>query len=571
MTRERAAICERCNTRTTVLYSAVLSVWDWSSNDLSEYEARSIFKGSDWCDMGDINDYGSESKISQTEKLAPVLEGVRHDGPAWEKTSFSRSTERVGAEQERQDQDRVSDISVIGPLKLTSTSNSKPGCLVLDDDTEQAPANNEAGNGLTSEIMSDGKRRGVNETHSNGTEQSVRGGLRSLTAEGSDVVDVPSGRNSAGEDNATNLAESSCFLGGVPRQRGDDAERPGLSTESRRNNSPEKTSSALLLVEGQAHDEQGGAARTKSCTTQLKDSQQGGRERTSLGNTRGTSTIELASQAENIGEFHALLREAMQQSDAELAAEKESACTFKRQLSLPALTEYSPHHKCGSPPETLQPVTSTSNIAEDCYRKDCGSDGTDFVSDADHMDAPSPASAPPVPLSETTQGQWVRYVSPEGHPYLYNEMTGSSRWADPSEEELLQTDRTNVGIAVTTAVDTGRGAVDKVAETERADYNDEDGGTDGTGSIDVDEEERGNVVEEVDSACTCEASQTSQDTSDPDARWSDIRVCLKYLSPLIGTVTCVTILQLKLNRKDFLHLALSFPQRYGSMFGRSWS
>ena len=145
MTRERAAICERCNTRTTVLYSAVLSVWDWSSNDLSEYEARSIFKGSDWCDMGDINDYGSESKISQTEKLAPVLEGVRHDGPAWEKTSFSRSTERVGAEQERQDQDRVSDISVIGPLKLTSTSNSKPGCLVLDDDTEQAPANNCSG------------------------------------------------------------------------------------------------------------------------------------------------------------------------------------------------------------------------------------------------------------------------------------------------------------------------------------------------------------------------------------------------------------------------------------------
>lgn len=466
----------------------------------------------DMNDMAGTNEYGSEPKIPPTEKLAPVLERVRDDGPAWEKTSVSRSTERVSADEERQHQDRTSGVSAVGPLPSTSTSNSKADLSVFDDDTEQAPENNEAGSGLTHEIMSDGKRRGVNETcsHTGSMEQSSRGELRSLTAEGSDAVDEPSNRNSAAQDDATSLAESSCFLGGVPRQRGDDAKRPGLSTERRRSDSTQNTTSALLLVEEHAHSAQSGDAHGKDCTTQLDNAQQGGRaERTPLVNTR--SRTEQASQGENIGDFHALLREAMQQSDAELAAEKESACTFKRQLFLPALIDNSPPHQCSSPSETLQPVTATSNSAEDYYRKDCGSGGSDCVSRAAHMDAPLPDSAPPVPLPETSQGQWVRYVSPEGHPYLYNEVTDSSRWADPSEAELLQAH---------TAVDIAIAEVNDVAEAKRADSNDEDKGTDDTinRSIDADREERGKGAEEGDSACTFEASQTSQDASDPDAR-----------------------------------------------------
>lgn len=462
--------------------------------------------------MAGTNEYGSEPKIPPTEKLAPVLERVRDDGPAWEKTSVSRSTELVGAEQERQHQDRASDVSAADPLTSTSTSNSKADLSVFGDDTEQAPAHNEAGSGLiTNEIMSDGKRRGVNETclHTDSMEQSSRVELHCLAAEGSDAVDEPSHRNSAGQDNGTSMAKSSCFLGGVPRQRGDDAKLPGLSTERRRSDSTENTTRELLLVEEHAHSSaQIGDAHTNDCTTQLDDTQQGGRaERAPLANTR--SRTEPASQGEGIGDFHALLREAMQQSDAELAAEKESVCTFKRQLSLPALIDNSPPHQCSSPPETLQSVTATSNCAEDCSRKDCGSGGSDCVSNAAHVDAPSLASAPPVSLTETSQGQWIRYVSPEGHPYLYNEVTGSSRWADSSEEELLQAH---------TAVDIAVARVDNGAEAKRADSNDEDRGTDDTRSIDADREERGKVAEEGDSACTLEASQTSQDISDPDAR-----------------------------------------------------
>lgn len=463
--------------------------------------------------MAGTNDFRSAPKIPLPEKHAPVLEeGDRDDGPAWEKTSFSRSTARVSAEQERQDQDRATDVSAIGPLTLTSTSNSKPD---FDDDTEQAPSNNEVGSGQTNERMYTCERRGIDETcsHSSSMEQSAGGGLRSLTSEGSDAVDVPSCRNSAGQDNESISAESSCFRDGVPRQRGDDGERPGLSMEFGQSDSPENTTSALLLVEDSVE-------RTRSCTTQLDGSQQGGRaELTSLAKARGTT--EQTSQGESIGDFHAMLREAMQQSDAELAAEKESACTFKRQLSLPAFIEHPRTHQCGSPPETLQPATSRSNIAEGCYPKDCGSGGTDCVSSAAHMDAPLPASAAPVSLSETTQGQWVRYVSPEGHAYLYNEVTGSSQWADPTQEEPHQTHKA-VNTAVDTAVDTGvgirRGTVDIVAEAERADSNDENAGTDGTFSLDTDREERANVAEESGSAYTFEASQTSQDTSDPDAR-----------------------------------------------------
>lgn len=461
--------------------------------------------------MAGINDFGSESKIPLTEKHAPVLEeGDRDDGPAWEKTSFPRSTERVCAEEERQDQDPASDVSATGPLTMTSTSNSKPD---FDDDTEQAPANNEVGSGQTNERMYTCERLRINETYSHSInssmEQSAGGGLRSLASEGSDEVDVPSRRKSGGQDNGTSWAESSCFPGGVSRQGEDDGERPGLSMDCGRSDSPENTTSALLVVENSVK-------RTRSCTTQLDGSQQGGRaELTSLANARGVT--EQASQGEHIGEFHALLREAMQQSDAELAAEKESACTFKRQLSLPAFIEHSRPHQCGSPPEALQSATSTPNIAEDCYLKDCGSGGTDCVSSAAHMDAPLPASAAPVSLSETTQGKWVRYVSPEGYAYLYNEVTGSSQWADPSEEELHQAHKA-VHTAADTGVGTGRGAVNNMAEAEKADVNDEDTGVVGTGSLDTDREERANVAEEGGSAHTIEASQTSQDTSDPDAR-----------------------------------------------------
>lgn len=475
--------------------------------------------------------HGSESRIppAAAEKLAPIFEGleaVQHDGPAWEKKTFSRpSTERISVEQEREH--RVSNVSAIVPLTLPSRSNSEPDLLVLDKDDQQQPPANEAGsslptagNGLTHESLSPSKRGCVvSGTHS--IEQSAHDAVLSPTAEGGDAVALPPPRNDVPpttcrspveQNNATSLADSSRSLDGVPRQRGDDAinRRPGPSTECRRSESPESPTSALLLEEGQANGAHGGAEFTKSCTTQLDDSsQQAGGARhasTSVANTP-SGAAEQASKGENMGDFHALLREAMQQSDAELAAEKESANTFKRQLSLPALAEHSPPNQYGGPGEpTIQPVTITSNIAEGCCRKYSGSGGSDCVSSASRVDEPTLSSAPPAPLPETTQGEWVRYISPEGHPYLYNDVTGGSRWVDPSEEE------------VHTAADTGRSAASKVTETERTGYHDKDRGMDGTGSVEVNGEGREQLAEEGGSVATFDASQTSQDTSDPDAR-----------------------------------------------------
>eukprot|EP00752_Nemacystus_decipiens_P011913 g10564.t1 len=112
------------------------------------------------------------------------------------------------------------------------------------------------------------------------------------------------------------------------------------------------------------------------------------------------------------------------------------------------------------------------------------------------------------------ESQWVRYLSPEGYPYLYDEVTGESVWVVSGEDEA-QSPQTEEPSG-----DTTDGREHWTQGDARQTLGERDGHKDLLGTARMEEGERSTTVHpaEGESVGTCEVSQWSQDTSGPDAR-----------------------------------------------------
>lgn len=109
------------------------------------------------------------------------------------------------------------------------------------------------------------------------------------------------------------------------------------------------------------------------------------------------------------------------------------------------------------------------------------------------------------------EDQWTRYVSPEGYPYLYNAATGDSEWILENEQESIEEGGFRALPAVTITEDGGRPESPKGASSDKNEGMSVDGGAGGDG--------RHKETTDGGSVGTCDVSHSSQDTTDPDARW----------------------------------------------------
>lgn len=221
--------------------------------------------------------------------------------------------------------------------------------------------------------------------------------------------------------------------------------------------------------------------------------------------------------------FQELLLAAMRQSDAERAQDRESARNFRRfrQPSPLEQQEGIVHPPIVSTPAKTQPPTATSSSASDrgeveCIRGDSVCIANDVtVESADPSSASlalTPPSKPDAVKPGVVERQWVRYLSPEGYAYLYDEVTGESEWVVSGEEETQpQSPQTE---------DATSGAMNGDSENTGHVFGEQDRRKDLLVTACIETGERSAIAHPVEgeSVGTCEASPWSQDTSDPDAR-----------------------------------------------------
>ncbi|CAM9812249.1 unnamed protein product, partial [Ectocarpus sp. 12 AP-2014] len=138
------------------------------------------------------------------------------------------------------------------------------------------------------------------------------------------------------------------------------------------------------------------------------------------------------------------------------------------------------------------------------------------------IDPRLPLTFPPFPEPKVVARQWVRYVSPEGYPYLYDEVTGDSEWVVSDEGEgIIEENEQQASVAQAPTGVTNGGAAQGEPGNRGADLSagEKEAGPDGTASTKMGGQGLKTFTSaENDSVGTCEVSQWSQDTSDPDAR-----------------------------------------------------
>lgn len=116
---------------------------------------------------------------------------------------------------------------------------------------------------------------------------------------------------------------------------------------------------------------------------------------------------------------------------------------------------------------------------------------------------------------EDDSDPWVTYISPEGYPYVYNPVTGESKWITESEKGSVQTSNP-------AEVDTASTPVEHSGSRSR--QIDRNGGSRYPSPVDVGShdavgQEKREAIPETQSNSTWETSDCSKETIDPDTRW----------------------------------------------------
>lgn len=220
-------------------------------------------------------------------------------------------------------------------------------------------------------------------------------------------------------------------------------------------------------------------------------------------------------------DFEELLAEAIQQSDAERAQDKEDASNFAMLQNSSLEKQLQKDLRNGTPGRT-QPAKN--NIADDrACDNDYDHDGhgqSDTKHDTTEVTIPTIESGLPPALPATTlesnpvRHQWVQYISPEGYPYLYDEVTGDSKWAVPGEQEETESDQ-SLQVQQPSSVKASRDSGSTVYTLRNREEQ-----MHPHGNTDAKEEGKGETActAENSSVSTCDVSQWSQETSGPDAR-----------------------------------------------------
>lgn len=239
------------------------------------------------------------------------------------------------------------------------------------------------------------------------------------------------------------------------------------------------------------------------------------------------ATSEQSLEQGSLAGFQELLQAAMRQSDAERAQDRESARNFRRIRQAPPLEQLQvpvDQPITSTSAETQKPTTTScsANVRSEaeCIPADSTGVGSDVAVESADLPSSSLALAatpqPDVAQPVVVERQWVRYLSPEGYPYLYDEVTGESEWAasgewggqSPQTEEPTRDATTTSGEVHGEPGDTSHAFGE---QDESKDLHD-------TACIEAGERSTMAYPAEGESVDTCEVSQWSQDTSGPDAR-----------------------------------------------------
>lgn len=246
--------------------------------------------------------------------------------------------------------------------------------------------------------------------------------------------------------------------------------------------------------------------------------------------------------ARNDEDFHGLIEAAMRKSDAERSADKEAVRAFRALQPTAPFQQTDPHpasrnNPSSTPKQQVSPVVSPTKPAallhpetlatSSSARDRCdgsgherggiepvvvGSAATAIVeaasTDVSSTPALHPIGEPTTPLSEE---RWVRYVSPEGYPYLYNAVTGDSQWVVVESEEEEE------GACDTIEVASGSAAGKWYDEQGRV-CNNQKGRADVNGGVGTANKGTGKAMDEAESVDTCAVSQSSQGASGTDFR-----------------------------------------------------
>lgn len=218
------------------------------------------------------------------------------------------------------------------------------------------------------------------------------------------------------------------------------------------------------------------------------------------------------------GDFEELLAEAMRQSDAERAQDRQDANIFVmlQSSSLQEQQQNILHHSTSA---HTQPAGSTtaSDRTSDCdierelsYTKH----DTDQVAIATTDYQTSSALSAPIAHPEAIRRQWIEYISPEGYPYLHDEVTGESKWVVSGEQEDGERDQRFQ------AQEPAYGEESREPRSTQCTIRSRDGQVDphGTANVKVEGKQETTYAAERSSVSTCDVSQWSQETSGPDAR-----------------------------------------------------
>lgn len=125
-----------------------------------------------------------------------------------------------------------------------------------------------------------------------------------------------------------------------------------------------------------------------------------------------------------------------------------------------------------------------------------------------------------VEASEDDSGPWVTYISPEGYPYVYNPVTGESKWVAESEKGSTQIHDPAKADSVSTPAEHSGSTSRNINGSGGCGY---PSPIDGDSHDIVGQEKRGSIPE-IQSNRTWEASPSSKETIDPDTRWVTIDV-----------------------------------------------
>lgn len=468
----------------------------------------------------------SERAISKTlcaTDLVPGTEAVPSGGPAWEGQLLPKAAACavVGC------QETVSGTScAMQPAEVQLGSISKPDhhlLPLLEDAHQEMHEVKELGEDPASTDARDGsfvKLDGLNETdcagkadslevqvaNSHGNDKGPQGSPREITASADDTHST--GLVGFGNLNADEVS--------------DDLSTGNIKfVESPKENCLEGVNGSTA---SQAED---GRAATTHCiieSTTDEDIVKYGDNRTQAAET----DMERSDDADT---FEEILKEAMRQSDAERAEDRKYASAFQRMKQSAPLQRHhdiSPHQsgwtlEPNSPTKLAAAESPASSCDQNEHRQRSGAErNTKEEGTPTGIDSRLPLTFPPVPEPKVVARQWVRYVSPEGYPYLYDEVTGDSEWVVSDEGEgIIEENEQQASMAQAPTGVTNGGAAQGEPGNRGADLSagDKEAGADGTVSTKMGGQGlKTFAAAENYSVGTCEVSQWSQDTSDPDAR-----------------------------------------------------